>query len=35
MELAIVTRQPLSEFSTLSAEQISTIADIWMKQNGQ
>lgn len=34
MELALITRQPLSEFSTLSAEEVSTVIDIWEKING-
>jgi hypothetical protein len=34
IELAIVSRQPLSEFKTLSAEQVSTIADVVNKING-
>jgi hypothetical protein len=34
IELAIVSRQPLSEFKTLSAEQVSTIADVVSKYHG-
>jgi hypothetical protein len=34
IELAIVSRQPLSEFKTLSAEQVSTIADVVNKYHG-
>jgi hypothetical protein len=34
IELAIISRQPLSEFETLSAEQVSTIADVVNKING-
>jgi hypothetical protein len=35
MELAVLSHQPLSELSTLSAEQISTLIDVVRKYNGQ
>jgi hypothetical protein len=34
MELAVLSHQPLSELSTLSAEEISTLAEVVKRFNG-